>query len=227
MRLARKPEAELSKVCIRIERLHTDVAALPRLAELSVVGLDDPLFMGIPTTSTSAVTWPNDGNYPPPSIRSIADWVVTTRRASSPAQSLTFGGTSRQVFRHPRHQQSGSGMSSSVKACRPGLFTHGEAMQQDHFHSPVEILRRIRPGNIRPGIFDESIPPEIFPRDTPPDATEAGPHRDRPRLAEGVGFEPTVDFSTHAFQACRFGRSRILPVVLRKILRLNLFHSPD
>ena len=30
-------------------------------------------------------------------------------------------------------------------------------------------------------------------------------------LAEGVGFEPTVSFPTHAFQACRFGRSRIPP----------------
>jgi hypothetical protein len=32
----------------------------------------------------------------------------------------------------------------------------------------------------------------------------------RPR-AEGVGFEPTVGCPTHAFQACRFGRSRIPP----------------
>ena len=30
-------------------------------------------------------------------------------------------------------------------------------------------------------------------------------------LAEGVGFEPTVSFPTHAFQACRFGRSRTPP----------------
>ncbi len=30
-------------------------------------------------------------------------------------------------------------------------------------------------------------------------------------LAEGVGFEPTVSFPTHAFQACRFGRSRNPP----------------
>jgi site-specific DNA recombinase len=30
-------------------------------------------------------------------------------------------------------------------------------------------------------------------------------------LAEGVGFEPTVSCPTHAFQACRFGRSRIPP----------------
>ena len=29
--------------------------------------------------------------------------------------------------------------------------------------------------------------------------------------AEGVGFEPTVSCPTHAFQACRFGRSRIPP----------------
>ena len=29
--------------------------------------------------------------------------------------------------------------------------------------------------------------------------------------AEGVGFEPTVGCPTHAFQACRFGRSRIPP----------------
>ena len=30
-------------------------------------------------------------------------------------------------------------------------------------------------------------------------------------LAEGVGFEPTVTCATHAFQACRFGRSRTPP----------------
>src|SRR3954451_23152900 len=30
-------------------------------------------------------------------------------------------------------------------------------------------------------------------------------------LAEGVGFEPTVGCPTHAFQACRFGRSRTPP----------------
>ena len=31
-------------------------------------------------------------------------------------------------------------------------------------------------------------------------------------VAEGVGFEPTVGCPTHAFQACRFGRSRIPPI---------------
>ncbi len=31
------------------------------------------------------------------------------------------------------------------------------------------------------------------------------------RLAEAVGFEPTVGCPTHAFQACRFGRSRTPP----------------
>ena len=31
--------------------------------------------------------------------------------------------------------------------------------------------------------------------------------------AEGVGFEPTVPYETHALQACRFGRSRIPPGV--------------
>ena len=36
-----------------------------------------------------------------------------------------------------------------------------------------------------------------------------------PSAAEGVGFEPTVSFPTHAFQACRFGRSRIPPEVRR------------
>ena len=41
-------------------------------------------------------------------------------------------------------------------------------------------------------------------------------HRRRRRrssasTAEGVGFEPTVGCPTHAFQACRFGRSRIPP----------------
>ena len=30
-------------------------------------------------------------------------------------------------------------------------------------------------------------------------------------LAEEVGFEPTEAFTSHAFQACRFGRSRTLP----------------
>ena len=30
-------------------------------------------------------------------------------------------------------------------------------------------------------------------------------------MAEGVGFEPTEAFTSHAFQACRFGRSRTLP----------------
>ena len=34
-------------------------------------------------------------------------------------------------------------------------------------------------------------------------------------MAEGVGFEPTVGCPTHAFQACRFGRSRIPPGVPR------------
>ena len=33
----------------------------------------------------------------------------------------------------------------------------------------------------------------------------------RIRVAEGVGFEPTVSCPTHAFQACRFGRSRTPP----------------
>ena len=32
-------------------------------------------------------------------------------------------------------------------------------------------------------------------------------------MAEGEGFEPTVSFPTHAFQACRFGRSRTPPGV--------------
>ena len=30
-------------------------------------------------------------------------------------------------------------------------------------------------------------------------------------MAETVGFEPTVSCPTHAFQACRFGRSRTSP----------------
>ena len=34
-------------------------------------------------------------------------------------------------------------------------------------------------------------------------------------LAEGVGFEPTVGCPTHAFQACRFGRSRTPPESVR------------
>ena len=34
---------------------------------------------------------------------------------------------------------------------------------------------------------------------------------ERNARAEGVGFEPTVSCPTHAFQACRFGRSRIPP----------------
>ena len=38
-------------------------------------------------------------------------------------------------------------------------------------------------------------------------------------LAEGVGFEPTVSFPTHAFQACRFGRSRTPPEMLVKSAR--------
>jgi hypothetical protein len=29
--------------------------------------------------------------------------------------------------------------------------------------------------------------------------------------AEAVGFEPTVAFTTHDFQSCRFGRSRTPP----------------
>src|ERR1044072_2218100 len=33
----------------------------------------------------------------------------------------------------------------------------------------------------------------------------------RRSLAEGVGFEPTVACATHAFQACRIGRSRNPP----------------
>ena len=39
------------------------------------------------------------------------------------------------------------------------------------------------------------------------------------RLAEGVGFEPTVSCPTHAFQACRFGRSRIPPGARRSYRR--------
>ena len=38
-------------------------------------------------------------------------------------------------------------------------------------------------------------------------------------LAEGVGFEPTVSFPTHAFQACRFGRSRIPPCYFTRRFR--------
>ena len=44
--------------------------------------------------------------------------------------------------------------------------------------------------------------------------TPSAPPRGRSpvsNLAEGVGFEPTVSCPTHAFQACRFGRSRIPP----------------
>jgi hypothetical protein len=37
-------------------------------------------------------------------------------------------------------------------------------------------------------------------------------HRLFVRHAEEVGFEPTVSCPTHAFQACRFGRSRTPPV---------------
>ena len=37
------------------------------------------------------------------------------------------------------------------------------------------------------------------------------PSRPSSSMAEGVGFEPTVGCPTHAFQACRFGRSRIPP----------------
>src|SRR5680860_844733 len=39
-------------------------------------------------------------------------------------------------------------------------------------------------------------------------------------VAEGVGFEPTVSCPTHAFQACRFGRSRIPPerVILPRLV---------
>ena len=39
----------------------------------------------------------------------------------------------------------------------------------------------------------------------------SGMSRDIIFLAETVGFEPTVSFPTHAFQACRFGRSRTSP----------------
>src|SRR5438067_10370191 len=38
-------------------------------------------------------------------------------------------------------------------------------------------------------------------------------HRQNGHGAEGVGFEPTVPYETHALQACRFGRSRIPPEV--------------
>lgn len=36
-------------------------------------------------------------------------------------------------------------------------------------------------------------------------------------MAEGVGFEPTVACATHAFQACRFGRSRTPPGAVKSI----------
>ena len=39
----------------------------------------------------------------------------------------------------------------------------------------------------------------------------AGPGTGPTCAAETVGFEPTVSFPTHAFQACRFGRSRTSP----------------
>src|SRR5204862_7492467 len=35
-------------------------------------------------------------------------------------------------------------------------------------------------------------------------------------VAEGVGFEPTEGCPSHAFQACRFGRSRIPPGVCKR-----------
>ncbi len=38
-----------------------------------------------------------------------------------------------------------------------------------------------------------------------------GDGRGRYHLAEAVGFEPTVAFTTHDFQSCRFGRSRTPP----------------
>src|SRR5690606_19599545 len=38
----------------------------------------------------------------------------------------------------------------------------------------------------------------------------------RHKLAEGVGFEPTVPGGTHALQACLFGRSSTLPYAVEK-----------
>ena len=41
------------------------------------------------------------------------------------------------------------------------------------------------------------------------DAQKTGEDREGPRrgMAEGVGFEPTEALTSHAFQACPFGRS--------------------
>ena len=44
-----------------------------------------------------------------------------------------------------------------------------------------------------------------------PDGLGPSGHGRPERRAEGVGFEPTVGCPTHAFQACRFGRSRTPP----------------
>ena len=44
-----------------------------------------------------------------------------------------------------------------------------------------------------------------------PAPDRAGQMNERRTMAEGVGFEPTVTCATHAFQACRFGRSRTPP----------------
>ena len=55
-------------------------------------------------------------------------------------------------------------------------------------------------GAFRPGFRDETAPDRPFGR--------TGRHE---HLAEGVGFEPTEACTSHAFEACPFGRSGILP----------------
>ena len=46
-------------------------------------------------------------------------------------------------------------------------------------------------------------------------------------MAEGVGFEPTEAFTSHAFQACRFGRSRTLPYVFTYVFTSDVRLATD
>ena len=50
-----------------------------------------------------------------------------------------------------------------------------------------------------------------IPRRDAADATAAGPQGEGHQMAEGVGFEPTEACTSHAFEACPFGRSGTLP----------------
>src|SRR5919201_374218 len=78
-------------------------------------------------------------------------------------------------------------------------------------HAREEISDRLSRGigsSPRAGVGSASEQPAVERQAL---ARRAAPQSETIRTAEGVGFEPTVGCPTHAFQACRFGRSRTPP----------------